>query len=93
MNFINKLDPKAFITVYNVSNMRYQPKCKKKKFRSTSITEVLRNFFTVISCEKRFFELPHGAKKTPARLKEKKSERMQMDTINDIVIVQIRTLF
>ena len=26
MNFINKLDPKAFITVYNVSNMRYQPK-------------------------------------------------------------------
>ena len=26
MNFINKLDPKAFITVYNVSDMRYQPK-------------------------------------------------------------------
>ena len=26
MNFINKLDPKAFITVYNVSNMKYQPK-------------------------------------------------------------------
>ena len=26
MNFINKHDPKAFITVYNVSNMRYQPK-------------------------------------------------------------------
>lgn len=26
MVFINKEDPKAFITVYNVSNMRYQPK-------------------------------------------------------------------
>ena len=26
MNFINQEDPKAFITVYNVSNMRYQPK-------------------------------------------------------------------
>ena len=26
MNFINKEDPLAFITVYNVSNMRYQPK-------------------------------------------------------------------
>ncbi len=26
MNYINTLDPKAFITVYNVSDMRYQPK-------------------------------------------------------------------
>ena len=26
MDFINKEDPKAFITVYNVSDMRYQPK-------------------------------------------------------------------
>ena len=26
MNFINQEDPLAFITVYNVSNMRYQPK-------------------------------------------------------------------
>ncbi len=26
MNYINILDPKAFITVYNVSDMRYQPK-------------------------------------------------------------------
>ena len=26
MKFINQDDPKAFITVYNVSNMRYQPK-------------------------------------------------------------------
>ena len=26
MNYINKLDPKAFITVYTVSDMRYQPK-------------------------------------------------------------------
>ena len=26
MKFINTLDPKAFITVYNVSYMRYQPK-------------------------------------------------------------------
>ena len=26
MNFINREDPKAFITIYNVSNMQYQPK-------------------------------------------------------------------
>ena len=26
MNYINKLDPKSFITVYTVSDMRYQPK-------------------------------------------------------------------
>ena len=26
MKLINTLDPKAFITVYNVSDMRYQPK-------------------------------------------------------------------
>ena len=26
MNFINHQDPKAFVTVYNVSDMRYQPK-------------------------------------------------------------------
>ena len=26
MNYINHEDPQAFITVYNVSNMRYQPK-------------------------------------------------------------------
>lgn len=26
MNYINREDPKAFITVYNVSDMRYQPK-------------------------------------------------------------------
>ena len=26
MNFISQMDPKAFVTVYNVSNMRYQPK-------------------------------------------------------------------
>lgn len=26
MKFINELDPKAFVTVYNVSSMRYQPK-------------------------------------------------------------------
>ena len=30
MNFINREDPKAFITVYNVSNMQYQPKIWKK---------------------------------------------------------------
>lgn len=28
MKFINEIDPKAFITVYNVSGMRYQPKHK-----------------------------------------------------------------
>ena len=26
MNFISQMDPKAFVTVYNVSNMQYQPK-------------------------------------------------------------------
>ena len=26
MNFINREDPKAFVTIYNVSNMQYQPK-------------------------------------------------------------------
>ena len=26
MNFINREDPKAFVTIYNVSSMRYQPK-------------------------------------------------------------------
>lgn len=26
MNFIDQMDPKAFVTVYNVSNIRYQPK-------------------------------------------------------------------
>ena len=26
MNYINHEDPQAFITVYNVSDMRYQPK-------------------------------------------------------------------
>ena len=31
MNFINREDPKAFITVYNVSDMRYQPKVWDKE--------------------------------------------------------------
>ena len=31
MNFINREDPKAFITVYNVSDMRYQPKIWEKE--------------------------------------------------------------
>ena len=26
MNYITKEDPQAFVTVYNVSSMRYQPK-------------------------------------------------------------------
>ena len=26
MKYINQVDPKAFITIYKVSNMRYQPK-------------------------------------------------------------------
>ena len=29
MDFIHKTDPKAFVTVYSVSDMRYQPKIKK----------------------------------------------------------------
>ena len=28
MNFINREDPNAFITIYNVSNMQYQPKTR-----------------------------------------------------------------
>ena len=31
MKFINREDPKAFITVYNVSNMQYQPKIRAKE--------------------------------------------------------------
>ena len=31
MNFINREDPKAFITAYTVSDMRYQPKVWEKK--------------------------------------------------------------
>ena len=31
MNFINREDPKAFSTVYTVSDMRYQPKVWEKK--------------------------------------------------------------
>ena len=31
MTFINREDPKAFITVYNVSNMQYQPKIRPKQ--------------------------------------------------------------
>ena len=33
MKFINREDPKAFITVYNVSNMLYQPKLRTKEGR------------------------------------------------------------
>ena len=38
MKFINQEDPKAFITVYNVSNMRYQPKKYAWSSRSSSPT-------------------------------------------------------
>ena len=31
MSFINREDPKAFIPVYNVSNMQYQPKIRSKE--------------------------------------------------------------
>ena len=31
INFINREDPKAFITIYNVSNMQYQPKIRERK--------------------------------------------------------------
>ena len=31
MNFINRVDSNAFITVYNVSNMRYRPKVWTKE--------------------------------------------------------------
>ena len=31
INFINREDPKAFITIYNVSNMQYQPKTWERK--------------------------------------------------------------
>ena len=29
MDFVRKIDPKAFVTVYSVNEMRYQPKIKK----------------------------------------------------------------
>ena len=31
MEYIRKVDPKAFVTVYSVSDMRYQPKSKQQK--------------------------------------------------------------
>ena len=31
MDFVHKVDPKAFVTVYSVSDMRYQPKAKKQR--------------------------------------------------------------
>ena len=31
MDFVHKTDPKAFVTVYSVSDMRYQPKVKKQQ--------------------------------------------------------------
>ena len=31
ISFINREDPKAFITIYNVSNMQYQPKIRERK--------------------------------------------------------------
>ena len=39
MNYINHEDPKAFVTVYNVSDMRYQPRaCLKKAFCKMCVT-------------------------------------------------------
>ena len=29
MDYVKKVDPKAFVTVYSVNEMRYQPKVKK----------------------------------------------------------------
>ena len=48
MKFINQEDPKAFITVYNVSNMRYQPK-KKEYFAGIKKLpgQKAREFFTI----------------------------------------------
>lgn len=89
MNFINKLDPKAFITVYNVSNMRYQPKCKSSAAPQSQ--KCCGIFNIIISIENVSWITPWS--KNSGAAEEKKSERMQMDTINDIVIVQIRTLF
>ena len=39
MNFINREDPKAFITIYNVSNMQYQPKIHSKDRSAHSSTQ------------------------------------------------------
>lgn len=33
MSFINREDPKAFITIYNVSSMQYQPKIRAQEER------------------------------------------------------------
>lgn len=37
MNFINRIDSNAFITVYNVSNMRYRPKVWTKENKCRKI--------------------------------------------------------
>ena len=34
MNYINNLDPKAFVTVYTVADMRYQLKVLENEERS-----------------------------------------------------------
>ena len=51
MKFINQKDPKAFITVYNVSNMRYQPKKSeyfsgRKKLPGQNSREIFLPYFT-----------------------------------------------
>lgn len=32
MDYVRKIDPKAFVTVYSVSDMRYQPKKQPKRY-------------------------------------------------------------
>ena len=39
MDYVKNVDPKAFITVYSVKEMRYQPKNKKIKHHDQDVAE------------------------------------------------------
>ena len=54
MDYIRKIDPKAFVTVYSVSDMRYQPKMQQS-VRQLRLPDFLRYFpcayrFAVLQC-------------------------------------------
>jgi hypothetical protein len=37
MDYVKQIDPRAFITVYSVKEMRYQPKIKKVKAQEKDV--------------------------------------------------------
>ena len=51
MNFINREDPLAFVTVYNVSNMRYQPKSDSMPDLCTFLVHKNRSFLYFLYTE------------------------------------------